>query len=348
MGIVSLNCPNCGAQVDMDDSREFGYCNMCGSKVMVDKMIVEHKGRVTIDNSAELNNLYVLARRARDDGNSANAQKYYEEIVVKDPSSWEANFYSVFFQSMNCTVADIGVAASRVANCEETVFRLIKESIADNKKREEAIIEVASQLVNISKMMHGSLCNYLGDLDPEIGKAYMGEIADAAGEYIRILYDAGHIIIHYFGEEEYGEVAAVCWKIGVAEHSGLFPIFSDKQGNLEAINRYNERIRKYDTSYIPPEINKPSSGHCYVATCVYGSYDCPQVWTLRRYRDDTLAATWYGRAFIRTYYAVSPTLVKWFGKTKWFKKMWQGKLDRIVKRLNASGVADTPYADKKW
>ena len=87
---------------------------------------------------------------------------------------------------------------------------------------------------------------------------------------------------------------------------------------------------------------------CYVATCVYGSYDCPQVWTLRRYRDDTLGATWYGRAFIRVYYAVSPTLVKWFGRTKWFKKLWRGKLDRMVKRLNAQGVADTPYQDREW
>ena len=25
---------------------------------------------------------------------------------------------------------------------------------------------------------------------------------------------------------------------------------------------------------------------CYIATCVYGSYDCPQVWILRRYRDE--------------------------------------------------------------
>ena len=31
------------------------------------------------------------------------------------------------------------------------------------------------------------------------------------------------------------------------------------------------------------------TGGCYVATAVYGSYDCPQVWTLRRYRDDILA-----------------------------------------------------------
>ncbi len=89
-------------------------------------------------------------------------------------------------------------------------------------------------------------------------------------------------------------------------------------------------------------------GGCYVATAVYGSYDCPQVWTLRRYRDDTLAETWYGRLFIRVYYAVSPTLVKWFGRTGWFKKLWKGKLDRMVANLNAEGVEDTPYEDRFW
>ena len=74
---------------------------------------------------------------------------------------------------------------------------------------------------------------------------------------------------------------------------------------------------------------------CYVATCVYGSYDCPQVWTLRRYRDNILAETWYGKVFIRIYYAISPTLVKWFGNTNWFKKMWIGTLNKMVKKLQA-------------
>ncbi len=92
----------------------------------------------------------------------------------------------------------------------------------------------------------------------------------------------------------------------------------------------------------------PAESGCYVATAVYGSYDCPQVWTLRRYRDYTLAETWYGRAFIHTYYAISPTLVKWFGNTEWFKKMWKGKLDRMVESLQSNGVEDTPYEDRKW
>lgn len=124
---------------------------------------------------------------------------------------------------------------------------------------------------------------------------------------------------------------------------------------LELKKTYN-RIKELDDSFTIPEIVKPeptpaqttTSGGCYVATAVYGSYDCPQVWTLRRYRDDTLAETWYGRAFIKTYYAISPTLVKWFGHTTWFKKMWKGKLDRMVADLNADGVENTPYEDKSW
>lgn len=97
-----------------------------------------------------------------------------------------------------------------------------------------------------------------------------------------------------------------------------------------------------------PNVEKGKSSGCYVATAVYGSYDCPEVWTLRRYRDYTLAETWHGRAFIKTYYAISPTLVKWFGHTEWFKKMWQGKLDRMVAKLQAKGVESTPYEDKIW
>ena len=87
---------------------------------------------------------------------------------------------------------------------------------------------------------------------------------------------------------------------------------------------------------------------CYVATAIYGSYDCPQVWTLRRFRDYKLAKTWYGRAFIHTYYAISPTIVKWFGETNWFKSFWRGKLDRMVKKLQARGFEDTPYDDLMW
>ena len=91
----------------------------------------------------------------------------------------------------------------------------------------------------------------------------------------------------------------------------------------------NERTGSFYTGNHPEDMGEG----CYIATAVYGSYDCPEVWTLRRFRDNTLKKTWYGRAFIRTYYAISPKLVKWFGKAEWFENLWKPMLDRMVSIL---------------
>jgi len=85
---------------------------------------------------------------------------------------------------------------------------------------------------------------------------------------------------------------------------------------------------------------------CYIATALYGSYDCPEVWTLRRFRDYSLDKTIFGRLFIKSYYATSPTLIKWFGKSKLFKSICQNPLDKLVAFLRKKGYRDTPYCDK--
>lgn len=90
--------------------------------------------------------------------------------------------------------------------------------------------------------------------------------------------------------------------------------------------------------------NRRKSG-CYVATCVYGSYDCPEVWVLRRYRDQVLSSTWYGRLFVKIYYAVSPTIVQVFGKKKWFNNLFKNILDPTVIKLCNRGFESTPYLD---
>ena len=133
------------------------------------------------------------------------------------------------------------------------------------------------------------------------------------------------------------------------EIAGYDFIVSEKEQTVYL--RYTETGRLHFSNLAHEEgtlTNADNVGGCYVATAVYGAYDCPQVWTLRRFRDDTLAVTWYGRAFIKAYYAVSPNVVKWFGHTQWFKKLWRGKLDSMVSKLNANGVEDTPYNDRIW
>lgn len=99
---------------------------------------------------------------------------------------------------------------------------------------------------------------------------------------------------------------------------------------------YNRRGYKYSGGVF---------GGCYIATCVYGSYDCPNVWILRRFRDNVLAKSWYGKMFIRMYYSISPTIVKIFGKSKLFRRICLKPLDRIVESLRSKGYEDTPYND---
>ncbi|MGL5436495.1 MAG: CFI-box-CTERM domain-containing protein [Lachnospiraceae bacterium] len=89
-----------------------------------------------------------------------------------------------------------------------------------------------------------------------------------------------------------------------------------------------------------------SGGGCYIATCVYGSYNCPPVWTLRRFRDDILDTTWYGSLFIKLYYSISPTLVKLFGNSNWFKLVWKFILDKLILKLNNIGIENSSYYDK--
>lgn len=97
-----------------------------------------------------------------------------------------------------------------------------------------------------------------------------------------------------------------------------------------------------------PQPQQQSSGCCYIATAVYGSYDCPSVWTLRRYRDNRLAKSFLERAFIRCYYAISPMIVRMFGNQKWFNRFWRKRLDRFVSRLQAAGYEDSPYTDRQF
>lgn len=85
----------------------------------------------------------------------------------------------------------------------------------------------------------------------------------------------------------------------------------------ELRNRFNQN--KTTISNIQSQLNQvtnrqssssSSSGGCYIATMAYGSYEHPQVIELRKFRDNTLSKTAFGRGFIKTYYKYSPKLVE--------------------------------------
>ena len=119
-------------------------------------------------------------------------------------------------------------------------------------------------------------------------------------------------------------------------------LFGADEEYLKRISFYNSKIESKKSD----SVIKTTKKGCYVATCVYGSYDCSQVWRLRRYRDYYLDSKWYGRLFIKLYYSISPKLVKMFGEKKWFKHFAKSILDKKLIKLEKHGYLDTPYDDK--
>lgn len=113
----------------------------------------------------------------------------------------------------------------------------------------------------------------------------------------------------------------------------------------EIKNECKERYPGAEINFVGFSSSGNKTGGCYIATAVYGSYDCPEVWTLRRFRDEKLLNNTFGRLFVRVYYATSPTVVRLFGRTKWFNKFWRGRLNIMVEKLKADGYDDTPYYD---
>ena len=93
------------------------------------------------------------------------------------------------------------------------------------------------------------------------------------------------------------------------------------------------------------ETDNPQNSGCYIATAVYGSYDCPEVRVLRRWRDSALMTTATGRAVVRLYYAVSPRIVRLLDGHPWFSRLARTPLEPLVAHLRHRRISDEPYAD---
>lgn len=155
------------------------------------------------------------------------------------------------------------------------------------------------------------------------------------------------------------EIASIKW---AHSFKGYVQMPGDVPANVQnALRRYGNRayinapedvkpyyfreMKQIENTYLAPQQEPQKKKGCYIATAVYGSYDCPEVWVLRRYRDIDLDCNFFGRLFIKVYYALSPTMVKLFGKTRWFNNFWRKRLDKKVERLKKKGYQDTPYND---
>lgn len=219
-------------------------------------------------------------------------------------------------------------------NIDNLVLRAKEfEELGEKNKALEYYNKVLDEDINNSEARAGiERINYLSEIN--IGGII---VPKEIGERLKSLVDRGEIVQAI---KELREATG----LGLKESKDAIDAYrSTNTNNVVKTSISNNTVER---NTISSNNASKSSGGCYIATSVYGSYDCPEVWTLRRFRDYTLDATWYGRLFIKCYYAISPTIVRWFGEIKWFKTFWKARLDKMVYKLNSNGFENTRYQDK--
>ena len=321
-----LVCEMCGSADLMKTDGVFVCQNCCMKysaeevKKMMIEGTVEVQGTVKVDNTDFVQKYLQNAHRALVKQDWEEVEKYYNMVEQNVPDNMEAVFFSAYGKAM------LAMTDSDYFKREQK-FKVLNRSISVISDYYETTTENKEEAIKL------------------------------ISEYIDKMYEVSYV---------YKTKGVDISVVGVI--NALTPETGDKNWceNLlrttekAFINELHQILTKHDDEFIrkiiekhePAQTEKSNSENskdgCYVATAVYGSYDCPQVWTLRRYRDYTLAETRKGRAFIKTYYAISPTLVKLFGHTNWFKRLWKKRLDKLVANLKQSGVKDTPYEDRHW
>ena len=147
MSLKPAICTQCGGQIEVDDSKEAGICQFCGTAFITEKVIHQYVTQnnfagatINIQGGVDDENLYMLARRAVEQNNIADILKYYGQLVERNPNDWEAVFYSSFFKGDDSIIMSnvelaVNLLLEQIIGCcdaeksLETVDNLIPASV---------------------------------------------------------------------------------------------------------------------------------------------------------------------------------------------------------------------------
>lgn len=361
-GLKALACEMCGS-TDMIKQNGVFVCQSCGTKYSLEdarKMMiagtVNIAGTVSVDNSDYVKRYLENARRALEKTDWDEVEKYYNMVEQNEPQNIEAIFFSAYGKAMLSLTDE-----DRFKRKQKFDVFCKSESVIDDyydtNKSDYLRPIIKKMSLYLFKMCAADFVFHPNDDKPISGHGYPNYITFSN--------------FFHHGDAPYTEAMfAMCEVqfinsieniIKKDEQSYLYEILIEHYDSC-LVNKYlelgikeriisnrkkaAERLKQLDPNAKITEV--PIAGACYIATAVYGSYDCPEVWTLRRFRDFCLGTSWYGRSFIKLYYSISPTVVKYCGHTKFFQEFWRNKLDKLVKNLNDKGISSKPYTDKNW
>ena len=83
MSLKAMNCPSCGADITLDDDREFGFCSYCGSRIQIGDRVNIH---VTHEFKGETPQVNVTNQYFYNEQDDKENNDYRPNIIVEKPN----------------------------------------------------------------------------------------------------------------------------------------------------------------------------------------------------------------------------------------------------------------------
>lgn len=233
----------------------------------------------------------------------------YKAVLEQDAKGHtvEVIFYEDFVKYMGDNIADIEEDInddSLVGN--DKVGTFANQETADASR----MSEISDQLQSLTSQMQSGFSDMLAFVEHE--KLRLEEEERIAQE----VYDKAM------------QTIGVSVKTSPSSYSSRLTESVYVRSNYDTMSSFYGDDDSYDDS------PKKKEG-CYIATAIYGSYDAPEVITLRQFHDETLKKPFFGRMFIKVYYTLSPPVAEKLKNAHRVNTFVRSILDKWVVHLNS-------------
>ena len=201
-----------------------------------------------MQNNEQLEKNLTLARRAREEGNAADAKRFYDLVRNEDINNIEARFYYSYYNMLSGTKGNALSATKQLFKVTDSIL----ESFSQAEKTNEEVLKELTFCGEIFTPISSSI-----DIIFNTAQSIGGDNIDGVRDTIRYSYSFADKIHEIFSENEKGiELSVLAWKNVLLKQANLGNgYYSFIVAELKPeFDEYTAKIQKYDPSFVAPTV----------------------------------------------------------------------------------------------
>jgi tetratricopeptide (TPR) repeat protein len=161
MPYVKVVCPSCGGEIQLDNTKEFGYCLHCGTKVILENAVQ----KIELVNQPKVENLLTLGLEAINNLDYQEALTYFNRVLEITDDNWIATFYKGLARARTVPVKTYPIIPLLRATAKALTLAPNVEGIDIPRTKNTMLFHLTRFLTGVRETVNLSKFNRFEDID---------------------------------------------------------------------------------------------------------------------------------------------------------------------------------------